>query len=594
MSTIAALLPSAAERHADRVALTTKRDGAWVDVRFSEVGSIVTEIALGLLDLGLAKGDRLAILCNTRPEWTYVDFAASTAGAVIVPIYPTSSPEECAWVLSDSDTKIVVCEDAEQLAKLTAIRDRLSALEQVVVIDAEGETADAVSLADIRARGGDEEALRERTASVAPEDVYTIIYTSGTTGRPKGCMLSHRNFWSILDAVGELGVIEQDDTTYMFLPLAHVFSLMIQLVSCRLGAKVAYFGGDPTKVIPELQEVKPTYFPSVPRIFEKIYAMAVPPIKAQLGEDRFDEMVALGVQVHDLEYSGQEVPDELRERWSAFDDRVFEPVRETFGGEIRQAVTGAAPIDHAVLEFFYAAAIPVMEGYGMTETATAITVCTPQHHKWGTVGRALPGLELRIADDGEILVKGPNVFEGYYKNEEATAETLVDGWLYTGDLGELDEEGYLTITGRKKDLIITAGGKNITPSNLENDVKQSPYVSQAVMHGDRRPFPSMLITLDPDEIAAWATEQQKPTDLVTLAEDPDVHALIQQMLDKANANYAHAAQVKKFFILDHDLSQESGELTPTMKVKRNVVNERYAPQFDALYASEAREPASTR
>jgi long-chain acyl-CoA synthetase len=584
--TIADLAPLAAEKFADKVAVKHKHDGEWVDVTFAEVGVIVREIALGLLDLGLAKGDRVAILCNTRPEWTYADFGITTAGGTVVPVYPTNSPSECEWVAGNSESRMVVCEDATQAAKIAEVREQLPKLETIIVIDPAGDVGDAISLEDLRERGrsvSDPAALDARTAEITPDDGYTFIYTSGTTGPPKGCVLSHRNYRSVLDMINEVNVVEPDDMTYLFLPLAHAFALLIQLGSFERGSTIAYFGGDAKQIIPELQEVKPTYFPSVPRIFEKIYTLAAPAIKEKAGDEKFRAMVELGVKVRDLEFAGQEVPAELREKFDPIDEQVFSNVRAIFGGRLRQAVTGAAPIAREILEFFYAAGLAVLEGYGMTETSTVATYSTKEHHRFGTVGRALPGCEIKIADDGEILIKGSNIFEGYYKNDDASFGAVDDGWLHTGDLGSLDSDGYLSITGRKKDIIITAGGKNLTPANLENDMKQVRWVSQAVMHGDRRPYPSMLITLDPEEIAAWASEHGKPDDLPTLAKDPDVLAMIQSELDKANSRYAQVEQVKKFFIPDHDLSQETGELTPTMKVKRNVVNEKYEKEFDALY-----------
>jgi long-chain acyl-CoA synthetase len=280
------------------------------------------------------------------------------------------------------------------------------------------------------------------------------------------------------------------------------------------------------------------------------------------------------------------VPEELQAAYDQFDQTLFSNVRAAFGGRLREAVTGAAPIAKEILEFFWACGVPVMEGFGMTETATAATVSTPENHKFGTVGRALPGVEIRIADDGEILIKGQNVFQGYWRNDDASFGAVVDGWLHTGDLGSLDEDGYLSITGRKKDIIITAGGKNLTPANLENDLKQSQWISQAVMHGDRRPFPSMLVTLDEETIVPWAQQNGiEDTSIAALATHPQVIALIQAELDKANAKYAQVEQVKKFFILDHDFTQETGELTPSLKVKRNVVNDLYAERFDELYAA---------
>jgi long-chain acyl-CoA synthetase len=588
--TIAGLLPLAAESHPERTALRTKRGDAWTDVTYGEVGAVVREIALGLLDLGLAKGDRVAILCSTRPEWTYVDFAISACGGIVVPIYPSNTPDECQWVLADSESRLVVCENSTQLAKLAAIREHLPALEHAIVIDHDADTSEAIPLEQVRARGrgGDAAGLRERTASVTLEDTYTIIYTSGTTGPPKGCTLSHRNYRAVINSFKEVGIFRSDDVIYLFLPLAHTFSLLLQLISFDLGATLVYFGGDPTQVVDELREVRPTYFPSVPRIFEKIYAMVAPAARAKLGDERFGEIVALGVRIRDLENSGQGVPAELLARWEPVDEQVFARVRAIFGGRLREAGTGAAPIDKQVLEFFYAAGIPMTEGYGMTETATAIAVSTRAHFKFGTVGRPLPGVMVRIADDGEILVRGDNVFNGYHRNPDATAETLVDGWLHTGDLGQFDDDGFLSITGRKKDIIITSGGKNLTPANLENELKKSRWVSQAVMHGDRRPFPTMLITLDAEEISTWAKEHGKSRDIATLAQDPEVIALLQTDLDRVNAHYAPVAQVKKFFILDRDLSQQEGELTPTMKVKRNVINERYAHRFAALYRTKER------
>ena len=292
----------------------------------------------------------------------------------------------------------------------------------------------------------------------------------------------------------------------------------------------------------------------------------------------------LGVKVRDLQVRGEEVPPELLEPFEAAEEQLFKNVRAIFGGRVRQAVSGAAPIAKEILEFFYGCGVPVLEGYGMTETATVATYSTIENHRFGSVGRALPGVEARIADDGELLIKGDNIFQGYYRNDDASFGAIVDGWLHTGDLGSIDEDGYVYITGRKKDIIITAGGKNLTPANLENDLKQSRWVSQAVMHGDRRPYPVMLIALDEEEIVPWAKEQGiEDTSIAALAENDQVRALIQAELDKANAKYAQVEQIKRFFILDHDLSQETGELTPTLKVKRNVVNEKYAERFDALY-----------
>jgi long-chain acyl-CoA synthetase len=342
---------------------------------------------------------------------------------------------------------------------------------------------------------------------------------------------------------------------------------------------IAYYGGDTKAIVGELMEVRPTYLPSVPRIFEKIYTLA----QQQLAPDELDTIRTIGGQIADLEVRGEAVPDDLRESFAELAPKAAF-VKGLFGGRIREAVTGAAPIAHEILEFFWGCGIPVMEGYGMTETSTVATSSRPEAHRFGSVGKPLAGVQVKIATDGEVLIKGTNIFGGYYKNDDASFGAVEDGWLHTGDLGSIDEDGFVYITGRKKDIIITAGGKNLTPANLENDLKQTRWVSQAVMHGDRRPYPVMLITLDEEEIVPWAEAQGiEDRSIAALAENEQVRALLQEILDAANSKYAQVEQVKKFAILDHDLSQETGELTPTLKVKRNVVNEKYASLFDGLY-----------
>jgi long-chain acyl-CoA synthetase len=638
--TIADLLPNAVAAFGEHVAIRHKQDGAWRDVTYAELGEIVEEIALGLIDLGVAPGERVCILAGTRPEWTYADLAITAIGAVVVPIYPTNSPEECHWVISDSGARAVVCENAEQLAKVAEVRERLPELREVIVIDPAGKGAEktntaaapaatgggeaaatsegegtpaatgegeaaptatgtpptgAVPLADVRARGraraareGDEgrDELERRREALAPEDPYTFIYTSGTTGPPKGCVLSHANYCATVAMVRELGQIQGDEVTYLFLPLAHAFALLIQLGALDRGTTIAYFGGDVKQIVGELQEVRPTFLPSVPRIFEKIYTLAQGAIAAQPPEERVHtaQALKLGARVRDLLARGEAIPAELQAPFAEAEEKLFKNVRAIFGGRIRQAVTGAAPIAKEILEFFWACGVPVLEGYGMTETSTVSTSSTIEDHRFGTVGRALPGVQLRIADDGEILIKGTNIFQGYHHNADASFGAVEDGWLYTGDLGSLDADGYLSITGRKKDIIITAGGKNLTPANIENELKQCRWISQAVMHGDRRPYPVVLITLDEEEIAAYAREHDLPDDPAQLAREPAVRELIGAEVQRVNAHYATTEQVKKWAILDCDLSQAGGELTPTLKVKRNVVAEKYASVLDALYA----------
>ena len=602
--TIADLVANSAVEHAEQIAVRHKRDGVWHDVTYAQLANIVQEIALGLIDVGIQPSERLCILANTRPEWSYVDMAATAAGAVVVPIYQTNSPEECLWVISDSDACAVVCENEEQLAKITAISEQVPNLRTVIVIDPPASAADtngsngatpsgepsaALTLDQVRERGAKRSAgeLEARRAGVRPEDPFTFIYTSGTTGPPKGCVLTHGNYRAIIDMITDAGEIQGDEVIYLYLPLAHSFALLIQLAVFDLGGTLAYFGGDTKQVIPELLEVKPTYLPSVPRVFEKIYTLAHGAIEAQpeQEQERARAAIAVGVKVRDMLNRGETVPADLQAEFDEADEQLFKNVRAIFGGNVRHATSGAAPIAREILEFFWACGVPVLEGYGMTETATAATTSTVENHRFGTVGRALPGVEIKIADDGEILIKGPNIFHGYHNQASTSFGSVEDGWLHTGDLGSLDADGYLSITGRKKDIIITAGGKNLTPANIENDLKQSRWISQAVMHGDQRPYPVVLITLDEEEIPIFAREHGLPEDIPSLAREPEVQALVQHEIDRANGKYAQVEQVKRFVILDHDLSQATGELTPTMKVKRNVVNERYAELFDALYAS---------
>src|SRR4051795_2447755 len=580
--TIADILSLAAERHGERPAARFQRDGEWREVSYVELDETVSEIARGLVALGLEQGDRVALLCTTRVEWTYADLGITTAGGVVVPIYPTNSPEECAWVAGNSQSRFIVCENAEQVAKIAAVRGELPDLEAIVSIEpgADG----ALSLEELRERGraGDRAELAARVAAVKPEDPYTIIYTSGTTGPPKGCVLTHGNYRSVTRMCEEIDVIEPGEVVYLYLPLAHSYALLIQLLAVDLGAPLAYWSGDPQQIVPDLMAIKPAYLPSVPRIFEKIYTL----VTSNNDPAKIAAATQLVLKVRRMLQAGETVPPELQAAFDKADAELFVNVRNIFGGNLVQATSGAAPIAKEILEFFYACGAPVLEGYGMTETSTVTTTSTVADHRLGTVGRALPGAEVKIADDGEILIRGPHVFRGYYgKGDSVAFGAVEDGWLHTGDLGSLDEDGYLSITGRKKDIIITAGGKNLTPANLENDLKRSRWISQAMMHGDRRPFPVALVTLDPEEIVHFAREQSLPEDIPSLAKEPKVVELIQGVLDEVNANYARVEQIKKFFILDHDLSQETGELTPTLKVKRNVVNEKYADAFEALYSS---------
>lgn len=584
--TVADLAFRAAEAFGDaRFATYQETPGEWAGRSYRQLADDVTAFGLGLLGLGLRAGDRVSVLGSTSPTWTVAHLGIIATGAVHVSVYPTSSPEECAWVVGDSGSRGVVCEDAAQVAKILEVRDELPDLEWIVVLD--GEAEGATTLAELHAAGEGREAkeLREAAAAVRAEDPYVFMYTSGTTGPPKGCVLSHGNYRFIIRASSALTPLDDEEATvYLFLPLAHAFALLFQLCALDAGATIAYWGGDPARIVPELTQVRPTVLPSVPRIFEKIYTLAVGS-KSQEEQEKMLGAARLGVRVRELQERGEPVPAELQGPFDQAEEALYRNVRALFGGRVRSAVTGAAPIAKEILEFFYGCGVPVMEGYGMTETATGACVNTPSEHRFGSVGRPLPGVEARIADDGELLIRGGNVFQGYHRMEDASFGAIVDGWLHTGDLASIDDDGYVFIVGRKKDIIITAGGKNLTPANLENDLKRSPWISQAVMHGDRRPYPVVLVTLDAETLVPWAESRGMPTDIGELSRHPEVVAMVQAEVDAANAKLAPVEQVKKVLILDRDLTPESGELTPTLKVKRNVVNERFADQLDALYAS---------
>ena len=581
--TMADLIPLATARHGGKPALRHKVGDAWVDVSYRQLERMVRELALGLVDLGVEPGDRVSILSHTRPEWTYACFATFAAGAIVVSVYQTNSPEECHYVLHHSGARAVFVEDAEQLAKVRAVQADLPELEFVIMIDPADADADGstISLAALRDRGQAraQTELEERLDSVTPDDGCLLLYTSGTTGPPKACELTHGNYRAITSAVETQDLVREDDCVYLFLPLAHALALIVQFLVLDVGATLAYWEKDPQKIVPNLMELKPTFFPSVPRIFEKIHTLAT-----TAGDAReLEQATRVGMAVRQAQHRGKEVPADLQAAFERAEQALYANVRNLFGGRLRQAVTGAAPIAPGILEFFYACGVPVMEGYGMTETASVASVNTPDAFRLGSVGRPLPGVQVRIADDDEILIKGPNIFNGYYRDATATRETLMDGWLHTGDLGRLDEDGFLFITGRRKDIIITAGGKNITPANLEHALQRNRWISQAVVIGDGRPYLIALITLDPEETPTFAGEHNLKPD--ELHQSESMRAEIQTAIDEANSHYAPVEQIKRFEILPEDFSQPTGELTPTLKVKRNIVQQKYADTIDAIYHS---------
>ncbi|MEV3991954.1 AMP-dependent synthetase/ligase [Streptomyces sp. NPDC049837] len=504
--TLAVFTEWAGERHGQLPALRHKQgDGTWTSVSYDGLRATVRATGQALIALGVAPGDRVAILSETRVEWTYAHFAALAAGAVVVPVYPTAGEEELVWVLGDSGASVVLVEDAAQADRVAAVRGRLPALRHVA------------ELGGLHGTGAPD-ALLARAAAVRPGDGAAIVYTSGTTGPPKGVRLTHGNLGAVQDATLPLIEGGPGDRTYLYLPLAHLLAQLIQFTTLLYGGELCYFGGRVEDVVTELAEARPTHLPSVPRLFEKVHGMA-----------------------------------------RAF-DATPEQVREALGGRLRWALTGAAPIAPETLEFLSGCGIQVFEGYGMTESGGVISLNHPGAVRYGTVGRPVPGCEVRIAGDGEVLARGPMV---------AAGEVADDGWLHTGDLGALDDDGYLTITGRKKDLIITSSGKNLSPAEVELLIERSPVVSHAVMAGDRRPYPVALITVDADAVRGLDAAA--------------VRALVQEAVDAANAQVSRPARIRAFTVLDEDFSVAGGVLTPTLKVRRKAVLERYAAEIDKLY-----------
>lgn len=570
-------------------ALRVHRDGRLIETSYAELGRAAHEIAGGLIGLGIEPGDRVAVLSETRPEWTLADFGAMCAGAALVPIYHTNAPEECRYVLEHSEARAVICENDEQLAKVEQVRAGLPMLEHVISFEDTGSRA--IPMAELRATGtlidGDELAARAR--ALDPNDLATIIYTSGTTGPPKGCMVTHGNWTSTIRMYEERLELTPGDpiVIFLFLPLAHALARIIQFVSLDVGGTLAFWSASPARLLEDIAATRPTHVPAVPRVFEKIFTKAAGEIEengSPVKRAIVHRAVATGRRARRLERGGHGGDPLFRVQNAVADKLVLSKVRALFGSDLQLALTGAAPIAPEIIQFFDDCGVLVVEGYGMTESCAAATLNTPTEFKIGSVGRPLPEMEVRIASDGEILMRGPNVFSGYFKNEAATAETLFDGWLHTGDLGAIDDDGYLRVTGRKKDLVITSSGKNISPANIETLLRETRWISQAAVYGDNHSYLVALVTLDPDEIPALAAKCGVVADAAVMCREPAVIDAIQAEVDAVNAQLARIEQIKRFEILDRDMTQDGGELTPTMKLKRAVVYERYADRFEGLYA----------
>jgi long-chain acyl-CoA synthetase len=560
----------------DYPAYLVEADGGWRSVSWEEAGSRVDELAFGFLALGVRKGDRVAVLSHTRLEWTLCDFALASLGAVVVPIYLQSSAADTEHIVSHSGARAVITEGADETRRIRELAPALPDVELVVQIEPGADvTLEDVVAAGCELRESRLEALGEARSAVAENDVLTIIYTSGTTGKPKGCLLSHRNFTALAESVARVeGLYRPGDTAVLFLPLAHNFARLVQFCSAEVGVTIA-FCPEPANVGRALTAVRPTVFPSVPRLFEKAYATARARMEARSAPGRLlaDWALRVGGRAARAQGSGSPL---LRVQHRLADRLVFAKIRERLGGRLRVGISGGAPLAAGIVDFFLACGVPVLEGYGLTETTSACTINRFGGIRAGSVGPALPGIELSSAEDGEILVRGETVFRGYYRNDEATAAVLrPDGWLLTGDIGVIGEDGVLTITDRKKELIVTAGGKKIAPQNVENALIASGYFERALVVGDRRPYLVALLVVDRERFRGETSS------------DAEVRELVERVVEQVNSGLGRAEQVKRFAILPRDLSIEEGEITPTLKVRRRVCEEHFHDLIEGLYAGKS-------
>jgi long-chain acyl-CoA synthetase len=563
----------------DVVVLSRLDGGSWTDVSAAEFHQEVRDVAKGLMAAGVAAGDRVALLSRTRYEWTLLDYAIWYAGAVTVPIYETSSPEQLAWILADSDTVMLVAETADHASRVESVRAQTPSLSRLLCLDS-GDLTQLVG----DGRAVTDADLDDRRSQVTPASPATLIYTSGTTGRPKGCVLTHGNFMfelgvatKILDDLFDL----DDASTLLFLPLAHVFARIIQVGCIKQRVRLGH-SGDIKNLVDDLAAFKPTFILAVPRVFEKVFNTASQRATADGRGKIFNSAVNVAISYSQaLDRSGP--GPLLRGRRAVFDRLVFSKLRAALGGRTQYAVSGGAPLGERLAHFYRGIGIAVLEGYGLTETTAALTVNLPDEQRIGTVGRPLPGTSVRVADDGELLFRGGQIFAGYWRNDRATNAAFTGDWFHTGDVGEIDDDGYVRITGRKKEILVTAGGKNVAPAVLEDRIRAHGLISQCMVVGDGRPFVAALITLDADALQAWSANHGKSGAVAQLARDPEVLAEVQTAIDQANASVSKAEAIRKFAILEVDWTEDTGELTPTLKLKRSVVLSAFHDDVEALY-----------
>jgi long-chain acyl-CoA synthetase len=558
-----------------------KTPGVWTDVSAKDFLEQVEDLAKGFIATGIKPGDAVGIMSRTRYEWALVDYALWFAGAVSVPIYETSAPAQIEWVLSDSESVALFVETSEHQSRFETIKASVPKVKQVWKLDDD-------PLVKLVAMGRDvsSEQLEKARTSQNLDSLATIIYTSGTTGKPKGCELLHRGFVDLSkNAMLELPeVVQEGKATVLFLPLAHVYARFISILCVHAGIKVGH-QPDTTTVAASMQSFHPDFLLAVPRVFEKVYNSAEQKAEAGGKGKIFRKAVQVAIDYSRAQDTKKGPSLLLKLEHKVFDALVYKKLRAAMGGQVKYAVSGGAPLGDRLGHFFRSIGLVVLEGYGLTETSAPAMIGRPSDAKIGKVGRVLPGCAVKIADDGEILLKGSNVLRGYWKNPEATKAAIQDGWFRTGDIGELDEEGFISITGRKKELIVTAGGKNVAPTALEDPLRASPIIGQAVVIGDQRPFVAALLSLDPEMMPVWLANNGQPADLTLqqAAKNPRVLQELQKAVDEVNATVSNAEAIKKFEVIDSELSEKSGHLTPSMKIKREAVSRDFSPLIDKIY-----------
>ncbi len=564
----------------------------WTSVSWGEAGTQVSELAAGLLSVGIESEQRVGIVSNTRYEWVIADLAVMCAGAATTTVYPSTNEEDTVYILADSGSRVVFAEDAEQLAKIQGHRDELGNVVKVVLFDGSGDGDWVIGLSDLAELGRSylaehPDAIKDIAAAIPGDQLATLIYTSGTTGRPKGVRLRHSSWVYEGEAIRAQSILDETDLEFRWLPMAHSFGKVLMSTQMACGFPAA-IDGRVEKIIENLAVVKPTFMGAAPRIFEKAHARIVTMTASEGGakEKIFTQAFKVGLKVDQLKREGKSVPLTLKVQHGLFDKLVFSKVRERFGGRVRFFISGAAALNREIAEWFHAAGIVILEGYGLTETSAGSFVNHPEDYRFGTVGAVFPGSEVKLGENDEILIKGPGVMDGYHNRPEETSAALdADGWLHTGDKGSLDTDGYLRITGRIKELFKTSGGKYIAPPAIESKFKAiCPYASQFMVFGNERNFVVALITLDPDAIAGWAAENGVSGDYASIVKAPETLTLVQGYVEQLNAQLNRWETVKKWELLDHDLSVESGEMTPSMKVKRNVVEDNYKETIDSFYS----------